>query len=82
MRLAAGAHGLQHGESVLPGEADVQQQQVEVLVAGQRLDLDPVVADRGLVPSRPQTLGEEARQARLVFGYQDAAHRSSGQHGR
>ena len=72
--LARGAQVAEHVEPVLAGQPEVEDQQVEVLVVGERVDARPVADDRGREAARAQPLLQERRQARLVLGDQDPAH--------
>jgi hypothetical protein len=60
----------------VPGQADVEDQQVELGVTGDRGAAQAVVAHTGAVAGRAQALLQEARQPRFVFGDQDPAHAS------
>ena len=80
-RWPGGAEVAQHLEPVLAGQAEVEDQQVEVVVGGERLGAGAVADDRRREPARPQALLEERREPRLVLGDQDPAHGTGARRG-
>src|SRR5690606_35059708 len=72
--LAAAPHLGEHLHAVLPGQPEVEHDEVEVLVPGARRGEVPVVDGHRREPARPQPLREEGRDPRLVLDDEDPRH--------
>ena len=75
--LVEAAHPAQHLEAVDAGQADIEQDQVELVAAGELDRGQAVVGHPAGVPGRGQALRDERRDAFLVLDHQNAAHLTS-----
>jgi hypothetical protein len=76
--LALGAHRAQDRHAVQPGQAQVEDEQVEVVVAREGEGGGAVRRRRGDEAVGAQALLQEGGEPRLVLGDQDAVHGASG----
>ncbi len=64
----------QYGQPVVPGEAEVEYEEVEVAAPGLLVGGDAVGDDPGDVSATAQAFFDEGSDSCLVLGYQDPAH--------
>ena len=69
-RCALGQRG-EHVEAVETGQEEVEHDEVPLVCGDLRQRLGAVAGDRRVVPRGLQSVGQEAREQRLVFGDQN-----------